>query len=134
MSIQVNKLFIPASTQDQILDSYELISSILGEMGGQNNLKYKLVGSLPVIVGSPMDLKSRFKEFIVSLIKEKPLNHLSVYVSHIKDPKNWIFTFLVIIWIGDKKRGKEILLDVDPVKTSLSIPKRGKDCYPIYLL
>lgn len=134
MSIQVNKLFIPASTQDQILDSYELISSILGEMGGQNNLKYKLDGSLPVIVGSPMDLKSRFKEFIVSLIKEKPLNHLSVYVSHIKDPKNWIFTFLVIIWIGDKKRGKEILLDVDPVKTSLSIPKRGKDCYPIYLL
>lgn len=134
MSIQVNKLFIPASTQDQILDSYDLISSILGEMGGQNNLKYKLDGSLPVIVGSPMDLKSRFKEFIVSLIKEKPLNHLSVYVSHIKDPKNWIFTFLVIIWIGDKKRGKEILLDVDPVKTSLSIPKRGKDCYPIYLL
>lgn len=134
MSIQVNKLFIPASTQEQILDSYDLISSILGEMGGQNNLKYKLDGSLPVIVGSPMDLKSRFKEFIVSLIKEKPLNHLSVYVSHIKDPKNWIFTFLVIIWIGDKKRGKEILLDVDPVKTSLSIPKRGKDCYPIYLL
>lgn len=134
MSIQVNKLFIPASTQDQILDSYDLISSILGEMGGQNNLKYKLDGSLPVIVGSPMDLKSRFKEFIVSLIKEEPLNHLSVYVSHIKDPKNWIFTFLVIIWIGDKKRGKEILLDVDPVKTSLSIPKRGKDCYPIYLL
>lgn len=134
MSIQVNKLFIPASTQDQILDSYDLISSILGEIGGQNNLKYKLDGSLPVIVGSPMDLKSRFKEFIVSLIKEKPLNHLSVYVSHIKDPKNWIFTFLVIIWIGDKKRGKEILLDVDPVKTSLSIPKRGKDCYPIYLL
>lgn len=134
MSIQVNKLFIPASTQEQILDSYDLISSILGEMGGQNNLKYKLDGSLPVIVGSPIDLKSRFKEFIVSLIKEKPLNHLSVYVSHIKDPKNWIFTFLVIIWIGDKKRGKEILLDVDPVKTSLSIPKRGKDCYPIYLL
>lgn len=134
MSIQVNNLFIPASTQEQILDSYDLISSILGEMGGQNNLKYKLDGSLPVIVGSPMDLKSRFKEFIVSLIKEKPLNHLSVYVSHIKDPKNWIFTFLVIIWIGDKKRGKEILLDVDPVKTSLSIPKRGKDCYPIYLL
>lgn len=134
MSIQVNKLFIPVSTQDQILDSYDLISSILGEMGGQYNLTYKLDGSLPVIVGSPMELKYRFKEFIALLIKEKSMNHLSLYVSHTKDPKNWIFTFLVNKWIGDTKRGKEMLLDVDPVNTSLSIPKRGKDSYPIYLL
>lgn len=134
MPDQVENRFFPFSYQEQILDSYDLITSVFGEIGGQNNLSYELDGSLPVIVGSPLDLKSRFKDFISVLVKEKSMNHLSVYVSHIKDPKHWIFTFLVNIGVGDIRRGKEMVLDVDPVKTSLSIPKRGGDSYPIYLL
>lgn len=134
MSDHVENQFFPLSYQEQILDSYDLITSVFGEIGGQNNLSYELDGSLPVIVGSPLDLQTRFKDFITVLVKGKPMNHLSVYVSHIKDPKYWIFTFLVKMGIGDTRRGKEMVLDVDPVKTSLSIPKRGGDCYPIYLL
>lgn len=80
---------------DQIIDSYVLIKSIIDEKGGQvSSLKFWIDNTLPLIKGDSKYVREIFKEFIGKVFKEFKDQSRTIKIAHIKDPNSWIFTFL----------------------------------------
>lgn len=80
---------------DQIIDSYVLIKSIIDEKGGQvSSLKFWIDNTLPLIKGDSKYVREIFMEFIGKVFKEFKDQSRTIKIAHIKDPNSWIFTFL----------------------------------------
>lgn len=93
-----NDLYITYSgfaNNDQIIDSYELIHSLIIEFGGQASFNFLLDPTLPMIKGDPNLIMRVFKDFILKTIVEFKQHLGIVKVVHIKDPKSWIFAFSI---------------------------------------
>lgn len=93
-----NDLYITFSgfaNNDQIIDSYELIHSLITEFGGQASFRFLLDPTLPMIKGDPDFISGVFRDFILKTIVEFKQHLGIVKVVHIKDPKSWIFAFSI---------------------------------------
>lgn len=80
--------------EDQIVDSYDLIKNIISDFKDKVNFKMKPHSSLPIIKGDPKKLNLLFMDFFNKAIGQFNGFAGEINISHIKDPKSWIFVFL----------------------------------------
>lgn len=120
---------------DQIVDSYDMIKGIIGDFEGKVNFKMKPDSTLPLIKGDPQLLKLLFMDFFRKAIGL--FNGLSgeVNITHIKDPKFWVFVFLT----EGLKNGQQEISNINTMgcisKLDLSILKKPnhKQSYILYI-
>ncbi len=113
------------SQQDQIVDSYDLIKGIIVDFEGQANFKIKLDNSLPLIKGDPQFLTFLFKEFIRKAIELSSGLIGEIKLTHIKNPKSWIFAFFTIEFQNELQENPEIDLVETISEFTLAISKRS---------
>ncbi|WP_373398945.1 hypothetical protein V8V91_04380 [Algoriphagus halophilus] len=123
-----NDLYITYSgfaNNDQIIDSYELIHSLITEFGGQASFRFLVDPTLPMIKGDRDFIIGVFKDFILKTISEFKQHLGIVNVVHIKDPKSWIFAFSIDqkSSANEKPSAPEI---IDPIQEfNLAISKKA---------
>ena len=77
---------------DHIIDSYELVHSLITEFGGQASFNFLLDPTLPMIKGDPDFIGGLFKDFIFKALTEFKHSMGMVKIAHIQDSKSWIFS------------------------------------------
>jgi len=83
------------ANDDQIIDSYDLIHSLITEFGGQASFNFLLDPTLPIIKGDPDFIVGLFKDLIFKVIQELNQHPGIINVEYIKNPKSWIFIFSI---------------------------------------
>lgn len=127
--------FTGTAGKDQIIDSYELIKTILVDLVGQNISKFKIDNTLPLIKGDPESLKRTFREFLKKCIKHFKGLKRALLIKHVKNEQSWIFA---IIQEGETEifsKSPETNLVETIEEFTLAISKKvlKKDSIPLYL-
>ncbi|WP_339878021.1 hypothetical protein [uncultured Algoriphagus sp.] len=81
--------------EERIIDTYDLITSIVVGFEGQASLKIKIDNQLPLIKGDPDQVEASFKDFINKAIEQFNGTAEEVSIIHIKNPHAWIFAFFI---------------------------------------
>lgn len=80
-------------SEDQIIDSYDMIQKIMIELVGQSTISYKIDNTLPLIKGNPAKVEEIFRNFISQALDHFKNCEGQLQIVHIKNPKSWIFAF-----------------------------------------
>lgn len=110
--------------EDQIIDSYELMTNIVAGFEGQASFVIKLDNKLPIIKGNPSYIEETFKDFILKASEQFKDHNKEIIIVHIKNPKSWIFDF-IIKDIQLKNHEITETISIDSVSEyNISIPKK----------
>ena len=109
-------------TSDQIIDSYQLIKSILVEFEGQASLKIKVDNTLPIIQGNLLQIKELFTSFIARAVQIMESHSGEINLVHIKNSKSWVFAFLFQDFQSEVYEIRQLSLESTMNDYTLSIP------------
>jgi len=91
----INTSFSALNNEEQIIDSYELLESLIIDLEGQGTIRFKRDIILPFIKGNPSSIEKVFKEFLVKAISLLQGQIETIEIIHIRNRHSWIFGLLV---------------------------------------
>jgi len=91
----INTSFSALNNEEQIIDSYELLESLIIDLEGQGTIRFKRDIILPFIKGNPSNIEKAFKEFLVKAMSLFQGQIETIEIIHIRNRHSWIFGLLV---------------------------------------
>ncbi|WP_139229142.1 hypothetical protein [Algoriphagus aquimarinus] len=87
--------FALLDNEEQIIDSYEFLKSLIIDLEGQGTIRFKLNTTLPFIKGNPSYIKKTFKQFLAQVSNKLQEETGTIEIIHIRDRNSWIFGLLI---------------------------------------